>query len=432
VHVNAGGIYFPETVNGLAYPVLAALADDPFQCPETLRSRVCRERYGRAADRADAGISQATDANALLFQALGVSFLWQDGRITTVDAASAFLEAQLKHLPPGASGDTLRHLLSPTEDALEELRLESEAAHWLLRQSRQNALSVIESEASLESRLLGLAVARNEAVTSFCNTIKEAFLLTRLYAQDVSPATRDQVESTLSRLPELAASSSAALGSGALCEGLDEFTASVRTSMDRSDRTAPLAVAFRQAEQHARQGHPEEAAQALHDILHDPALNPHLEKNKKRVAALASALTALWSCPENLRVLRGADGRWTLVRKAGRWALASTEKHPCIYFDVQTEPLEAPADYTLRFEYYDEGDFRIWVNYDSHYPGGASERQYHAAEPVQLENTGTWRTAERTLTQCRFGNGQNENADMRIVGGKEKIIYVRNVALTGD
>lgn len=432
VRVNTGETYLSGTVNGLSLLVLPKLADSPFQCPEEVRSRACMEQYGDAARFADAAIEQATDANALIFKALGIPFLWDAEGIATIDVASFRLEDRLTRSPQNAEGQRVHQLLSPTQQTVDELRLEAETARWLLLQSRQNALGTIASAPSMDAELLGLAVAKNEAVTSFCNAAKEVFVLARLYGQDVSPSTRDQVESSLARLPQLADATTAAIGSSALCEGLGGFMASVRDFLERADREAPLAVAFTLVRKHADDGRHEDAARALAEILQDPAFIPHLEKNKTRIAHLASSLSSLWSCPENMKILRGADGRWVIARKDGRWAWATTRTFPCVYFDVLTGPLSEPDDFTLSFEYYDEGDFKIWVNYDSDYPGGASERQYRAAEPVQLANTGQWRTATRRLTRCRFGNGQNEGADLRFVGGREKIIHIRNVLLTRD
>ena len=164
-------------------------------------------------------------------------------------------------------------------------------------------------------------------------------------------------------------------------------------------------------------------------MMNDKILAPHLLKNKFAVGDIASSLKSLWDCPDNLQSLWGGDGQWNMAKKSGRWAWASNPRLPCIYFDVTFGPLAEPADYILRFEYFDAGNFKIWVNYDSDYPGGVSDRQFHPAVPVQLTNTNTWKTAGRELTKCLFNNGQNENADFRFVGGKGKVLYIRNISL---
>ena len=44
-------------------------------------------------------------------------------------------------------------------------------------------------------------------------------------------------------------------------------------------------------------------------------------------------------------------------------------------------------------------------------------------------DTKAWKHASVLLTKCLFGNGQNEHADMRLLGGRGKIIYIRNLSL---
>lgn len=48
---------------------------------------------------------------------------------------------------------------------------------------------------------------------------------------------------------------------------------------------------------------------------------------------------------------------------------------------------------------------------------------------MQLTGTGTWKTATREMTKCRFSNGQNEGADLRFLPAGGKHIYIRDVSL---
>lgn len=426
VHVHSQGVYIGDTVNGLALEGLCQLSEDPFQIVEPVLSGLCRSFYGDAGTYARSALEQATFAGSLVFGALDVRFLWQEEGIARVDVARARLSEWLADASAGRRADSIRQLLAPTKQVLERAHLEEETAQWLLRQSIASAAQAADANPSARTHLLCMAVERTKTVTSFFRAAIRAFLLTQMYAQDVAPATRQETEATLERLPGLAAQADRALGDSPIWKGLDEFIASARLALKQAEENAPLAVAFRQASDLVAQGKHEKATRQLYDMLNSEVFAPHLDKNKRRIEEITSLLTTLWKCPDNLRSLRGGDGQWTLTKKDDRWAWSTTQRYPCIYFDVQLGPLEEPTDYLLDFEYFDEGNARILIHYDSDYPGGLSERQYHAAEPVELADAKTWKTATRRLTKCRFGNGQNESADLRFVGRQ---IHVRSIAL---
>jgi hypothetical protein len=409
-----------KTVNSLNWDALRHFTANPTQSVETQWKTLCREQYGPAAPSAEKSLRLASAASDLIFGCLG---------IVPVDHAQQQLQQWLTDSAADKNLRSIASLLSPTEGVLREVRLEADTAAWLLRQSRSAAEMAWQENPTPHTGQLLAAVQRAEQAVSFCRAVTECFARTQLYAQDAAPLTRQAVEETMSKLPALAAEAAKLMEDSTLCNGLDPFIQSVKAALSASAQNAPIAKAILQAQNLAAGRRHEAATEKLLEILQSPDLAPHVNKHKLVFGTVASSLETLWSTPDNMISLRGGDGQWTLAKKAGQWCWSSTERFPCIYFDILVGPLERPADYVLSFDYFDEGDFKLWVHYDSHYPGGLAERQFHPADPVQLSNTKTWKHASRTLTQCRFGNGQNENADLRLLGGRGKIVCIRNLRL---
>jgi len=426
VHINDKKLYVTDTVNSLGLMALHRLADDPFQSTDKLWDSLCSERYGKAGPLVKAALQHVASANNLIFGSLGIRFLWSQGRLSTVDAAQKRLQKWIKE---GRNPQAIKILLAPTDKTMRPIDLEKETALWFIRQSVSAAEKATQIDPSAKTHLLSLAVQRSQQAAAFCKAATRCFMLTQLYAQDAALSTLESIEATIENLNKAKEQTISVMGDTVIYDGTEEFIESVKISMEKSTQNAPIAIAFSQAKAFAKEGRHEQAAQKLYTIINDENLAPHLLKNKFTVGGIASSLKSLWDCPDNLHSLWGGDGQWNMAKKSGRWAWASNPRLPCIYFDVTFGPLAEPADYILTFDYFDEGNFKIWVNYDSDYPGGVSERQFHPAEAVQLKNTNTWKTAERELTKCLFNNGQNENADFRFVGGKGKILYIRNISL---
>jgi len=429
-HINTGDRYVTDTVNSLMLSALHRLADNPFQSTESLWDELCTAGYGAAGPQAKAALQHASAASDLIFGSFGLRFLWLDGRIASVNVTRNWLQMWLANIGQGAEAESIRKLLAPTDKVIREIELEKETALWFIRQSVSSAKKAAEINPSPQTHLLCVAAERLQQAGEFSKAITRAYMYTQLYAQDVAPKTRQAAEAMLENLPKLAKETSALMGDNTICQGLDEFIASARASLKESSQSAPLAAAFRRVRQLSNTGRDDDAAQALAGIFKNATFAAHLDKHNDTLGQIASSLDVFWKPNNNLRVVRGADGQWVLEKIGGRWCWATTEESPCIYFDVLTERLDRPADYLLSFEYFDEGDFKLWFNYDSDYPGGVSQRQYHPAEPWQLNDTKTWKEGSALLTKCIFGNGQNVNADMRFLGGRGKIIRIRNVRLT--
>jgi hypothetical protein len=429
-HINVGDQYVSDTVNSLMLAALHRFADDPFQSTETLWNRLCAAHYGKAGPQAKAALQQAAAASDLVFGSFGLRFLWFDGGIAPVDVARNRLQMWLGQAGEGTKAQSIRNLLTPTDKIMREIDLEKETAAWFIRQSVSNAKKAAEINPSPQTHLLCTATERLQQAAEFTKAVTQAYLYTQLYAQDAAPKTREATEAILEKLPELAKETSSGVGDNTICKGLNEFIASAQVSLKHSAQNAPLAVAFHRVRELSSSGRDGDAAQALVDIFQNTTYVVHLGKHNDTLGEITSSLNVFWKPSNTLRVVRGGDGQWVLEKVSGRWCWATTEKSPCIYFDVLTERLDPPADYVLSFEYYDEGNFRLWFNYDSDYPGGLAERQYHPAEPWQLNDTKTWKEASALLTKCVFGNGENVNSDMRFLGGRGKVVRIRNVRLT--
>ena len=129
----------------------------------------------------------------------------------------------------------------------------------------------------------------------------------------------------------------------------------------------------------------------------------------------------------------GGDGVWKKVTSPDSEAVvsaASPHSSRYLYFDVDGAFAYGLFDQTVvvKVTYRDAGCSAFHVEYDSSNPAkGLFEGAFRKIGDVAIGDTGTWKTAEFTLTQCRFMNRCND-ADFRIVVlGGELELAVRKV-----
>ena len=424
--INTGNRYVTDTVNSLMLAALHKLADDPFQPTESLWDKLCTIHYGAAGPHAKAALQFASAAGDLIFGSLGLRFLWLDGRIAPVNIARDRLQKWLALSPEGQKALSIQKLLAPTDKVTRETDLEKETAVWLIRQSISNAKKAAELNPSPRTHLLCAATERLQQTAEFSKAVTHAYMYTQLYAQDASPKTLQATEAMLEKLPGLANQTSTTMGDNTICEGLDEFIVSARASLNESAQNSPLAAAFRHVRELSSAGRDDAAVQGLVDIMQSTTFGPHLSKHNETIGEIASSLNTLLKPSDTLGVMRHGDGQWHVQKVGDRWCWFIGPGMPCLYLNVPAGPLKQPADYVLSFEYFDKGDWKIHFHYDSHYPSNL-KREYHPVGPLQLTNTGTWKNGSFILTNCRFGSGQNDGADMRFVSGTGA--YIRNIRL---
>lgn len=111
-----------------------------------------------------------------------------------------------------------------------------------------------------------------------------------------------------------------------------------------------------------------------------------------------------------------------------------------LYFDVDGAFAYDLFDQTVvvTVTYRDTGCSAFYIEYDNSDPTkGLFEGAFRKIGDIAIEDTGTWRTAEFTLTQCRFMNRCND-ADFRIVilGGELELavskVEVTKIELAGE
>lgn len=64
-------------------------------------------------------------------------------------------------------------------------------------------------------------------------------------------------------------------------------------------------------------------------------------------------------------------------------------------------------------------------------PSCPVEGAYTTAGTVQQQGTGTWKTAQMTVSNARFAGRQNCGADFRIAGPVPVIVHSRQVDVSG-
>jgi hypothetical protein len=132
----------------------------------------------------------------------------------------------------------------------------------------------------------------------------------------------------------------------------------------------------------------------------------------------------------------GGDGVWKRITFPNGKAIvsaASPHSSRYLYFDVDGVFAYGLFNQTVvvKVTYSDAGCSAFHVEYDNAEPAkGLFEGAFRKVGAVAIRDTGTWKTADFTLTQCRFMNRCND-ADFRfVILGDELELAVRKVEVT--
>lgn len=403
------------TINELNLKAVEILSKDPLMSADKVWEQITAERFGApAAPKAREALQWTASINDLIFKALGINLLEDNGKLVTVDEARSRLEMM--------SGDeaiaaVAQSLLFPNSDTMDATNREKEAVRWMLRQAIPAAEAANTTLSSAATKELVEGMTKLQEAEKFWDAATRAFVYTQIYHLDGAPQTRTSAENALKDLKTVA-------DEVTMFTGADEFIASAKQALEDSEKNGPLAVAFAEINDLIAKGKAEEATQALATVINDKKFSEHLNKRWETIGEVGTKLTAVWTAKPNIRVLWGGDGRWNLEKTNGKWSFVNKDGSPCFYFDAVGDKLDPPADYVLSFEYYDEGTGTINIHYDSDYE---QDRQYHPADPIKKTDTKTWKKAQVTFTKALFSGSENMEADMRILGGTP--LRVRNVEL---
>jgi beta-glucosidase len=133
----------------------------------------------------------------------------------------------------------------------------------------------------------------------------------------------------------------------------------------------------------------------------------------------------------------GATQPVTVGGESGREAVPTVPPHPNdldMYFNVD-DSVAFDGNYTATFSisYYDEGTGTFTPQYDSTNPkGGDLSGAYTNGPPVQLTNSGTWKTATFTVHDALFGNRENDGTDFRLTSGGSFTIHSVSVTISAN
>lgn len=141
----------------------------------------------------------------------------------------------------------------------------------------------------------------------------------------------------------------------------------------------------------------------------------------------------------------GGDGAWKKIASPDGDAVVSaanphSDNSRYLYFDADGAFAYGLFDQTVAVTvtYRDAGCSTFYLEYDSSNPAkGLFEGAFRKVGDVTIRNTGTWKTAEFTLEQCRFMNRCND-ADLRIVilGGDLELavskVEIMRTTITGE
>jgi hypothetical protein len=416
VPIDTGGLYLPDTINSLSLGALYKLATDPLQSTDALWNEFCEARYGPSSGRAVAALRRTPEINDLLFGIFGKEGLWFSFQVFEVDPSE-----HLKHLAslrnPGT--DTTFPWYAPDQRTIDRAMQEKETASWLLDQSISDANHAHSANPTPQTRELLDSMLKLKSAADFWRDLTQAYLYTKMYAIDGAPGTRAKAELPLARLRDPNSYQ-------VRFDGYTRFVRSAEEFLAKYEHKALLVRALQPVRDLSDAGKHEEAAAELRLVLTTQEFVPHIDKHNRTIAEIASSLQALGGTSPDIAVMRHGDGRWLIEKVAGRWSYQIGDSRPCLYLDFLPGPLETPTDYILSFEYFNKGDWKLHFNYDSAYPP-EQKREYHPAEPLQLTNTKTWKKHSFGLTNCRFGSGQNDGADMRFVTGNGA--NIRNIRL---
>lgn len=428
VNVHSGGNYLLGSSSDIALYAAESLVKSPLQFTDVLWNKLCAVEYGKWAKEAKDVLQQATSANDLIFNMLGLDLLWNKGKLATLSEIRSELE-NLAKSNNFRDSVTAKALLMPTQETVSREMLEGETTLWLIKQAADVSQSMFEGSGSESTKALIEGIARQKEIAFLSSLVSKVAMLALLYAQDAAPVTLGLANSAIRDLERATGESSAVLEKNVVLNGVNEFLESVRLSLADSTQNAPIALAFKRVSHLSSLGRTNEAALELFNIMNSSEFAPYINNHWSTIGDLATGLVALGQSQAGVRIRWGGDGRWRLEKVAGQWCAVTSQEYPCIYYDVPGEPLKEPADFIVTFEYFDEGDWQIHLQYDSDYPPGQG-RQYHEVEPLQLTDSKTWKEGSFILTNCLFSSAQNMEADMRFLSGKG--IRIRNVRLSRE
>jgi hypothetical protein len=133
----------------------------------------------------------------------------------------------------------------------------------------------------------------------------------------------------------------------------------------------------------------------------------------------------------------GATQPVTFAGLTGREAVPTVPPHPNdlnIYFNVN-DGIAFDGNYTATFtiEYYDQGTGRFTPQYDStNTQGGNLSGAYTNGPPVQLTDSGTWKTASFTVHDALFANRENDGTDFRLSSPNSFTIHSVSVTISAN
>ncbi|MBN2139070.1 MAG: hypothetical protein JW720_14780 [Sedimentisphaerales bacterium] len=428
VRINISRRELLDGVNSISLQALNRFADDPFQSADVVWRELCNAKYGPAARNAEAALRRTAAINDLTYRIFGYPMLWDGSRIRPGPA----LRIEIEHYPESLlltpDSPIIAELLEPAEKTIDRADEEKKTALSLAELSVNDAELAAKAAATAQTLDLAAGMKRLQSLALFWQNVVRAHLLAEMYAIDGAPATRARASDALKGLSEeaLALDDLSPECRFLLFDGLGDFTQSIIASLSRSDGNALLTAALREVSALAADTELDDAASELQGIILSDRFAPHIDKQNSRIAEIASSLPAFGRTSDNIMVMRHGDGRWLIEKVAGRWCWAIGRSRPCLYLDFIPGRLERPADYTISFEYFDQGNWDITFHYDSVYTPD-KKREYHPAKPLRLTGTNTWKKAAFILTNCRFASRQNAGADMRFVTGAGA--KIRNISL---
>ncbi|HWG01877.1 MAG TPA: NEW3 domain-containing protein, partial [Trebonia sp.] len=133
----------------------------------------------------------------------------------------------------------------------------------------------------------------------------------------------------------------------------------------------------------------------------------------------------------------GATQPVTVGGESGREAVPTVPPHPNdlnIYFNV-ADGVAFDGNYTATFsiQYYDSGTGAFTPQYDStNAKGGDVSGAYTDAPPVQLTNSGTWKTATFTVHDAMFANRENDGTDFRLSSPNSFTVHQVSVTISAN
>ncbi|MBN1441209.1 MAG: hypothetical protein JXA90_00805 [Planctomycetes bacterium] len=356
------------------------------------------KRYGAAAE-ACGPILERSESLLRRTISLPGGMLWRAGRFLLEPSdASTWWPPET---PPSEGlvrgvEEAMQLVLAEIEIAVKSLTTTMETMEYTRERARVH---------DLRERLAALA-----ELGRFTSAAASGHALAALYRIDGAPATEARLTARIEELRGLAPR----------CDwgALDPLARHLESLRARARAESPVLLALSSVDERIRRREGEEAANQLRNLLVDEDLLRHLEKHGDRLAGLISSLPGIWDGDpqRDVSIRWGGDGRFELVESHGEWGLLMTDRGPVVYVDWTAPDMTAPREVVVSFSYLDVDETRIVVHYNSDYPGGLEDREYHPSAPVMTRGTGRWLDAELVLDRALFQGKQNQLADLRFIG----------------